>query len=74
MVVDGPPQHVHQLARYPALPMLYERLSTDAVVFLDDAARKNEQAIIRRWKQEFQDFEVSEIRTEKGVAALRRQR
>ncbi|QSB14247.1 class I SAM-dependent methyltransferase [Natronosporangium hydrolyticum] len=47
--VDGPPGATGPQARYPAVPMLAERLSPDAVVLLDDADRDDEQEIIRRW-------------------------
>lgn len=53
LVVDGPPQRTGPLARYPALPLLYERLSDNALVIMDDASRDDERSILRRWVDEF---------------------
>src|SRR5690606_18547556 len=53
LIVDGPPATTGQLARYPALPLLAERLSPGAVVVLDDAERDAEAEIARRWCEEF---------------------
>lgn len=53
LVVDGPPESVGPLSRLPALPQLFERLSSDALVLLDDADRPGELETIERWTQEF---------------------
>jgi len=54
LLVDGPPAYAagHGLARYPALPVLYDRLAPGATVVLDDAERPGEQAVLRRWEHE----------------------
>ena len=53
-LVDGPPAYTegHGLARYPALPVLHDRLSPGATIILDDAERPGEQEILRRWELE----------------------
>jgi len=71
LVVDGPPTSVSPLARYPALPMLLDRLTESAVVVLDDASRADELKLVARWLQEFpQASEMRVPRCEKGVAVL----
>lgn len=72
LVIDGPPQDVQSLSRYPALPLLLERLSEDAIIILDDAGRDDEREIVRRWLTEFPDFEERFIDTEKGTVILNR--
>jgi hypothetical protein len=54
LVVDGPPAYAqgHGLARYPALPVLHDRLAPSATIILDDAERPGEREIIRRWQLE----------------------
>lgn len=49
LLVDGPPKSSGELARYPALPMLLSRLAPGAIVVVDDAARPDERAIVKRW-------------------------
>jgi hypothetical protein len=65
LIVDSPPGQTGRLARLPALPILLERLSTGAVIFLDDSDRPDEQEILGRWlklvpKLEIQQFGASE--------------
>lgn len=71
LVIDGPPQATRSLARYPAGPALFGRLSPGAAVFLDDARRPDEQQILRRWADEHPEIEQRELRCEKGAAVLR---
>ena len=54
-VVDGPPQfgNPNEMARYPALPLMKDKLKADSLILMDDADRENEQAISKRWEQEF---------------------
>lgn len=54
LVVDGPPADTPEkvLARYPALPVLADRLSPGATVVLDDIERPGEQEVRRRWADE----------------------
>lgn len=49
LIVDGPLGASAPLARYPALPLLRDRLAADTVVVLDDTNRPDEQEILRRW-------------------------
>ena len=49
LLVDGPPKATGPMSRYPALPVLEKRMSSRAVVLLDDAHREDEKEIVRRW-------------------------
>lgn len=52
LVVDGPPGATGPRARYPALPLLTDRLSATATVVLDDVDREDEQAILQAWTRD----------------------
>ena len=74
LLVDGPAGFLGPLARYPALPLLHNRLADGAFIFLDDYRRQDEAAIVRRWLQEFPQLslETQETqRTQGGAAVLR---
>ena len=43
------------------------------MIMLDDANRKDEREIIKRWQREFRDFEVCLIPTGEGTALFERQ-
>jgi hypothetical protein len=74
MVVDGPAQHDNprRLARYPALPMMAERLTKPAVILLDDTKRDDERQIIDRWQHEFTSVQTLATydEFEKGAVVL----
>lgn len=72
LVIDGPPGRLAPLARYPALPLLFARLGPAGTVFLDDAARPDEQSILARWRSEFPDLVMTEVDTGRGCAVLQR--
>ena len=69
VIVDGPPQSTQPLARYPAIPLVSPFFSSNAVVVLDDAGRKDEQEIVERWQAEG-SWSVTNPVTEKGMAVL----
>jgi len=56
LIVDGPPYHVHTLARYPALPMMLPFMADNCTVLLDDANRPEEIRIASLWKKNFAEF------------------
>jgi len=72
LFVDGPPESTGNLARYPALPLLINYMNLNAVVIIDDASRKDEQEMIKRWLEDYPDFQVETHNTEKGTVLLRR--
>ncbi len=74
LVVDGPPWFVGELPRYPAVPVFHDALVPGAVVFLDDADRPEEQAIVSQWRERFGDLQLVQVpKCEKGCVALERQ-
>lgn len=52
LLVDGPPGALAPESRYPAVPLLKERLAPDAVVLLDDGHRPDEARIAKAWGQQ----------------------
>jgi predicted O-methyltransferase YrrM len=69
LVVDGPPS-VDRWSRYPALPILMEKLSDSATVVVDDY--KRDRDYVASWLRDYPEFQLEEFDTEKGTAVLRR--
>ncbi|MFM2311952.1 MAG: hypothetical protein RLZZ04_1228 [Cyanobacteriota bacterium] len=67
LIVDGPPGTTQKLARYPALPMLHNKLSQDAMVLLDDGARSDEAKIVEQWMEELNMSHSEYLPLEKGA-------
>ena len=72
LIVDGPPYWVGAMARYPAVPLFYEKFGKDAVVVLDDGYREDEKIIAERWNKEYQDMHISYTNLLKGAYILTR--
>jgi len=72
LVIDGPPGNIQPLSRYPALPLLYDKLAKNAVVILDDGGRKDEKRVVARWLEKFPDLQARYIDTEKGAFLITR--
>jgi len=72
LIVDGPPAAIQPLARYPALPLLYNHLSEDVVIIMDDGIRQDEKDIAERYKNEFPSFTSQYKDLEKGAFILTR--
>jgi len=80
LVVDGPiipdpygkTQKMKEMARYPGLPILLEKLSDNCIIVVDDAKREDERKVIETWVKEFSIFECERYNTEKGTVILRR--
>ena len=72
LVVDGPPAFLSQdaHARFPALPVLLDRLAPDATIVLDDVVRPGERAVLQRWEREHPPR--FEVRAGAGIAVARR--
>ncbi len=49
LLVDGPPESSGERARYPAYPMLRDRLADGATIFVDDTSRRAERAMVGHW-------------------------
>lgn len=63
VLVDGPPAATGPKARYPALPMVNDRLSPNATVVLDDAHRPDEMDIVAQWQSRFPEFKRTVLDT-----------
>ena len=70
LVVDGPPEEVGALARFPAVPLLRDRFASGARVILDDGDRTDERAIAERWKMESGASACEYLPLEKGAWSL----
>lgn len=73
LIIDGPPWSVHPLVR-GAADSLFARLSPNAVVLLDDAARPGERIVARRWRQRWPqiDFRLMHDGTKGTLVGRRR--
>lgn len=69
--VDGPPGAGAEQARWPALPLLRDRLAPGGVVVLDDLIRRDEQEIVADWLERFPAMTVENLEFEKGAAIMR---
>jgi predicted O-methyltransferase YrrM len=68
--VDGPPGATGSLARYPALPLLRDRLAPGATLFVDDGDRPDEREMVRRWQAEVEGLEATHLSLLKGAWLL----
>lgn len=71
LIVDGPPLQTNPIARYPALPLLWDRLSDSAIILMDDADRADEQEIVRRWSERYPIEVIERHASIKGFLALK---
>lgn len=55
LLVDGPPKSVGPEARYPAIPVLAQKLRSGALIIVDDCDRAGEVATIKRWRDRMPD-------------------
>jgi predicted O-methyltransferase YrrM len=73
LVIDGPPGTIGPLARYPALPLLFEHLDHGATIIVDDANRPDERKVVTRWRQEYRERITCDfVALEKGAYILRK--
>jgi len=72
LVIDGPPGFIQKYSRYPALPLLSNKLAKKCIIFLDDAAREDEQEIVNRWLILYPEFQADYIGNERGCSILKR--
>jgi predicted O-methyltransferase YrrM len=72
LFVDGPPTATGPLARYPALPLLIDRITPTGIVLMDDADRADERSVVERWKSEYVDLSVVHHSDAKGTVEIRR--
>lgn len=70
LFIDGPPKAVGDLARFPAIPLLYDRLSQGAVILMDDADRPDERKAVSRWQSDYPNLDPTWHRDTKGTVQL----
>lgn len=70
LVVDGPPAALAPQSRYPAGPYLVPHLSQGGAIMLDDADRRDEREIVKRWQQQFPQLDVQTRPAEKGLRII----
>lgn len=68
--VDGPPGDTREHARYPAVPLLRDRLAPGARILLDDYGRGEEAEIAQRWVDTIDGLQLTPLGHEKGTALL----
>jgi predicted O-methyltransferase YrrM len=68
LIIDGPPGTSGASARYPALPLLADRLSDGALVVVDDATRKDEKKATSQWRNDFTELGDSSPIGRKAIA------
>jgi len=71
VVVDGPPDTIRPMARYPAVPVLHAKFGKSVRVLLDDGGRQDERATAERWAKEFKATSTHYLELEKGAWLLR---
>ncbi len=74
LTIDGPPQqdNPNRMARYPALPVLFDKLNSGAIILMDDTHREDETNIVERWLTEFDIVKVNEVDNQKGAVILQK--
>ena len=70
LFVDGPPGDTGPLARYPALPVLLDRLAPDATIVIDDGSRADEREMVARWCAEVPGLTVRSLHLQRGGKLL----
>ena len=72
IIVDGPPGSIQDKARYPALPVLYDKIDKHFICFVDDYNRTAEEQMVDDWMNMYPDISLEKINTETGAALIRR--
>lgn len=73
LLVDGPPAWTGEDARFPAVPLLRDRLAPTAVVVADDTVRDQDRQVAERWRLLLPDFTVENlVDLQKGAVVFRR--
>lgn len=75
LVVDGPPRFLQERSRFLALPILFDKLSINSTILLDDANRENEKQVVEDWLGFLKTRQVKHSITffeyfEKGLALI----
>lgn len=71
LFIDGPPDKIQNLARYPAVPLLWKHLKDDSIIILDDGLRESEKNIVDLWEKEFNCITHDFLYFEKGAFLIK---
>ncbi len=71
LVIDGPTRMGDLKVRYPALPLLKNKLSDNATILIDDAGRSTEIKTTNEWLNEYKGIGNEWHDTEKGTTVLK---
>lgn len=71
LIVDGPPAVQNEMARMPALDVLYPHLAEQCLIILDDYSRPGETKIVSQWMKKYPLTVISKPITEKGMIVLK---
>lgn len=71
LLIDGPPASTGEFARYPAVPLLIDRVSPEVTILLDDLVRSEEKQTLERWLNENPTLSATTLPLEKGCAQIR---
>lgn len=63
LVIDGPPTATGEHARYPAVPLMREKLSGACTIIMDDLIRDSDREVAQRWQELLPDFSLQVINT-----------
>jgi predicted O-methyltransferase YrrM len=74
LIIDGPPAYGKglELARAPALDILYPHLAERCTIVLDDANRPGETQVAEQWIKKYPDLRMTKLPQGKGLAILTR--
>jgi hypothetical protein len=70
MVIDGPSGFIQKHSRYPALPVCHPGFAKQCNIYLDDAAREDEQAIVAMWQDRYPELKHEYYATARGCSIL----
>ena len=56
LIIDGPPGIPNANTRYPAIPLLSDRLQPGALIVVDDTIRADERKAMASWQGQFPDI------------------
>lgn len=74
LLIDGP-SSAETASRYPAIPVLLDKMNPGCMIILDDYGRDMDKEIVGRWLKEYPTLQLErEIPTEKGAVILRKDR
>lgn len=73
LLVDGPPASTGPRVRYPAVPLLRERLAERCTIVVDDLIRTSDEETAESWSEQLPDFEYTvHVDFEKHIGLLKR--